>query len=307
MRAPTNRPIVVLGSVNMDLVLRCERLPAPGETVHGSGFQRWPGGKGANQAVAAARLGGRVAFLGCVGDDEFGREATAALQAEGVDVTGLRSVAGTSTGVAMITVDAAGRNAIALSGGANHAVSPAQVEAAADTLRGAALLVCQLEVPLAAVERAVALAHAAGVPVLLNPAPAAALPASLLQQVSLLVPNESEAALLHPRCAGAPDAAALLRTLGPATVVVTLGERGVQVADATGSWSAAAPQVVAHDTTGAGDTFVGALAVALTEGQPLRDAVCFAQQAAAISVTRAGAMPSMPRRGELSVLPEAAA
>jgi ribokinase len=299
MSAPSNRPIVVLGSVNMDLVLRCERLPLPGETVHGSSFQRWPGGKGANQAVAAARLGAPVRFIGCVGDDDFGLEASAALRAEGVDITGLSTLTGATTGVAMITVDAAGRNAIVLSGGANDAVSARQVDAAADTVRSAALLVCQLEVPLAAVERAVALAHEAGVPVLLNPAPAAALPASLLQRVSLLVPNESEAAWLEPRCTSPGAAAQQLRALGPATVVVTLGERGVQGADDTGTWSEPAVQVTPHDTTGAGDTFVGALAVALTEGRALRDAVRFAQQAAALSVTRAGAMPSMPRRHEL--------
>jgi ribokinase len=291
--------IAVLGSINTDLVLRCERLPAPGETVRGSDFGAWPGGKGANQAVAAARLGAAVRLIGCVGDDAFGVAALDALRAEGIDTARVEVVRATATGVAMVCVDAAGRNTIAVAAGANAALGAAQVDAAAEVIAQAALLVCQLEVPLAAVERAVSLARAARVPVLLNPAPALPLAAELLAGIDLLVPNESEAAGLDARCAGSRESARLLRELGPRAVVVTLGERGVQVAEAGGLWEQPAPRVAALDTTGAGDAFVGALAAALVEGQNLRAAIGFAQRAAALSVTRAGAMPSMPRRAEL--------
>ncbi|WP_457336467.1 PfkB family carbohydrate kinase, partial [Rhizobacter sp. P5_C2] len=218
--------VVVLGSVNADLVLRCERLPGPGETVHGREFKVLPGGKGANQAVAAARLGAAVSFIGCVGADDHGREARRRLAAEGIELSHLAEVA-QPTGVAMILVDDHGQNSIALSAGANAALGVAQVEAAAALIASAALLVCQLESPLAAVTRAIAIAHAAGVPVLLNPAPAQALPAALLQQVDVLVPNESEAAVLLGEALAPADAAARLRERGPATVIVTLGADGV--------------------------------------------------------------------------------
>jgi ribokinase len=286
----STRPIVVIGSANVDLVVRCARLPAAGETVHGHSFATLPGGKGAHQAVAAARLGAAVRFVGCVGDDAFGAIAHAALAAEGIDLTGLRRVSGTPTGVALIAVDDAGRNTITLAAGANACVGVADVDAA--PIAGAALVVCQLEVPVEVVAHAAARARGAGVPFLLNPAPASALPPTLLAQVDLLVPNETEAALLGG------DASAL-RALGPRTVIVTLGERGVAVATAEGGWAEPAPRAHAVDTTGAGDAFVGALAAALVEGQPLRAAVGFAQRAAAISVTRPGAMAALARRDEL--------
>lgn len=294
-----SRRIVVLGSVNMDLVLQCDRLPVPGETVHGRSFHTWPGGKGANQAVAAARLNGKVSFVGCIGNDAFGVQASQALRSEGVDTAHLR-VVGTSTGTAMITVDAQGRNAIALAPGANACLNGADLSAAAGLIADAALLVCQLETPLPTVEQAIALAFSHGVPVLLNPAPGVVLPKSVLSMVGVLVPNESEAALIDARCAGAADAPAILQQTGPRRVVVTLGERGVAVADESGGWTAPAERVKPVDTTGAGDTFVGALAAAMVEGQSFRDAVGFAQRAAAISVTRVGAMLSMPKRSELS-------
>ena len=295
-------PIVVLGSVNMDLVLRCPRLPAAGETLHGHDFRSVPGGKGANQAEAAARLGGAVHFIGCVGDDAFGREARAALQAEGIGTTHLHTVAGHATGIAMIFVDAAGRNCIGLSGGANDALGIAEVDAAAGLIAGAALLVCQLETPLAVVQHAIALARRSGVPVLLNPAPAQALPADLAPQVDWLVPNQPEAALLAG-LADSDDAAEAARRLAAAgyrTVIVTVGEQGVSGIDAGRPFAFRAPRVRPVDTTGAGDTFVGALAVAIGEGLALADAVAFAQRAAAISVTREGAMASMPRRDALN-------
>ena len=296
----TKRSIVVLGSVNADLVLRCERLPHPGETVHGEDFQTVPGGKGANQAVAAARLGGRVEFVGCVGDDAFGAAARAMLEREGVGTTRLRTHAGVPTGVAMIFVERSGQNCIALATGANACLDVAHVDDAAAAIAGASMLVCQLESPLDAVQHAIGIARRHGVPVLLNPAPAQPLPPALLAEVDILVPNESEAALLlGARSALDPAAAAAaLREQGPATVIVTLGGEGVCIADERGTRRRPAPAVRPVDTTGAGDTFIGAFAVARREGLSIDGAVEFAQRAAALSVTRIGAMASMPTRAE---------
>jgi ribokinase len=272
--APT---VVVVGSVNTDLMLRCKHLPLPGQTVLGQGFRIVTGGKGANQAVAAARLGAPVSFVGCVGDDDYGRRARAVLAAEGIDTTNLRTVRDTTTGVAMIMVESSGQNSIALDSGANAALSAEQVSVAAATIQRAALLVCQLESPLPAVKRAIELAHAAGVPVLLNPAPAQRIPPELLARVTVIVPNESETAAL-----------------------VTLGADGVHVADDRGHRRMPAVTVQAIDSTGAGDTFIGAFVAALFRGADLFGAVDFAQRAAALSVTRAGAIDSMPLLAELT-------
>lgn len=295
------RPIVVLGSVNADLVLRCERLPRPGETVHGQDFQTLPGGKGANQAVAAARLGGRVEFIGCIGDDAFGAVARATLERAGVGTAHLRARASVPTGVAMILVERSGQNSIALAAGANACLDIAQVDDAAATIARASLLVCQLETPLASVQHAIGIARRHGVPVLLNPAPAQPLAQALLAEVDILVPNESEAAeLLAGEGSLDPAAtAAALQTQGPGTVIVTLGGDGICIADLRGTRRRPAPAVQALDTTGAGDTFIGAFAVALQEGLDTDGAAAFAQRAAALSVTRAGAMASMPTRAEL--------
>lgn len=299
-----SRRVVVLGSVNVDLVLRCAQLPIPGQTVRGRDFQSLPGGKGPNQAVAAARLGASVSFVGCVGDDEFGRNARLVLDAEGIDTRHLRSMTGASTGIAMILVDDAGQNCIALAAGANAALSIAQVDAASATIQGAGLLICQLESPLPVIQHGIALAHAAGVPVLLNPAPMQALPPELLAQVDVLVPNETEAAALLNLPPGAAfdavAAAARLRELGPRTVIVTLGASGVQLASAGIAMHLEAPPVRAVDTTGAGDTFIGAYAAAWCDGASLTTAVAYAQRAAAFSVTKMGALAAMPRRSELA-------
>ena len=296
----TAGPIVVLGSVNADLALRCERLPRPGETVHGEDFQTVPGGKGANQAVAAARLGGRVEFVGCVGDDAFGAEARTTLEREGIGTAGLRTQAGVPTGVAMILVERSGQNSIALAAGANAMLDVAQVDGSAAAIACASLLVCQLESPLGAVQHAIGIARRHGVPVLLNPAPARPLAPALLGEVDILVPNESEAALLIG-ASGTLDpvrAASALRGQSTATVIVTLGGEGVCIADERGTRRWPAPRVQAVDTTGAGDTFIGAFAVARQEGLGTDEAVRFAQRAAALSVMRAGAMASMPTRAE---------
>ena len=304
----TFRPgrVVVVGSVNIDLVLRCEQLPLPGQTVSGHDFRTLPGGKGANQAVAAARLGAAVAFVGCVGDDDFGRRARAVLNGEGINTTHLHTVAGSATGVAMIFVEDSGQNCIALDGGANAALSTTMVDAAATLIESATLLICQLESPLPAVQRAIAIAHAAGAPVLLNPAPARELPADLLARVTVLVPNETEAAALAALPASAAfdvrAAADRLRVRGPRTVIVTLGAAGVHVADTSGHHTLPAPLVKAVvDTTGAGDTFIGAFAAALCRGAAVLEAVEFAQRAAAFSVTKAGAIDAMPTLGDLGM------
>lgn len=299
--------LVVVGSVNTDLVLRVARLPRAGETVPGSDFRSLPGGKGANQAVAAARQAARVAFVGCVGDDDFGHGARSLLEAEQISTAHVHTIAGASTGVAMILVESSGQNCIALDAGANAALSIAMVDAAAALIQDAAMLICQLESPLPAVQRAVALAHAAAVPVLLNPAPAQPLPGDLLAQVTWLVPNETEAAALAGmNLEGAFDpveVATRLRSLGPAHVIVTLGAGGVLVASGDAPTHHPAPRVRAVDTTGAGDTFIGALAAELCAGSTLHDAVAHGQRAAAFSVTRKGAIDAMPTRHDLAGWP----
>jgi ribokinase len=300
-----NGYIVVLGSVNTDLVLRCATLPAAGQTIHGEDFRRMPGGKGANQAVAAARLGAPVRFIGAVGADEFGRAARANLEAEGIDTRFLRETADVATGTAMILVDASsGQNCIALSEGANGRVDVELVDAAADEIRAAALLVCQLETPLAATLRAATLARDAGVPVLLNPAPAVPLDATLLGLVDWLVPNESEAMLLAGLPADAVfDAEPVLKALhaaGATAVLATLGEQGVLYSDGIAQTRYLAHTANAIDTSGAGDAFIGAFGAALVAGKPLQAAIDFAQRAASISVGRHGAMASLPYWKELA-------
>lgn len=298
--------IVMVGSVNMDLMLRCPHLPLPGETVLGSDFRTLPGGKGANQAVAAARLGASVSLIGCVGSDSFGEQAMFALHAEGIDLRHLHVVSGAATGVAMVLVEDSGENSITLASGANASLSVEQIDAASAVIAGAALLVCQLETPLDSIQRAIAIAHAAGVPVLLNPAPAQSLPNRLLRQITWLVPNEGEAALLSScsiaEPADAQDAAQVLVRRGAASVIVTLGARGVVWGDANGSGHQVAKSARVHDTTGAGDAFVGALAAELALGRPLGDAIEFAQCVAAYSVERIGAQAAMPRRADLDRL-----
>jgi ribokinase len=304
--ADTGAPIVVLGSVNLDMVLRCAKLPLPGETVQGHALDQHPGGKGANQAVAARRLGAAVQFIGCVGDDEGGRSALAALADEGIGIDGVRRVAG-PTGLALVLVEDAGQNCIALHPGANALLDCAQVDAQAATIRAARALVLQLETPQEATWHAIAIARAAGVRVLLNPAPAQAIDSARLAEVDVLVPNESEALGLARLAGHAPadarEAAAQLRAAGVGTVVVTMGEQGVLVADAAGLRSFAAPRVQACDTSGAGDTFLGALAVALASGAGLDAAVGWAQAAAALSVTRRGTMDAMPQLSDMPPLP----
>ncbi|ERJ36802.1 MULTISPECIES: ribokinase [Burkholderia] len=298
--------IAVVGSVNIDLVTRAPRLPVPGETLLGTDFQTVHGGKGANQAVAAARLGASVAMIGCVGDDAFGARLHDALAAERIDVTHLGRIGGTATGVATITVGAGGANSIVVVPGANACLDADRIDAARDAIAEAALLVCQLEVPVAAVARAIACASAHHTPVLLNPAPAQPLFDALLARVDYLVVNETEAESLTGIAVGddasAVRAADALCAKGVGNVLVTLGARGVCWRGGAGNGRLRALTVAAVDTTAAGDTFVGGFAAARAGGASMDDAIGFGQRAAAISVTRHGAQTSIPTRDEVARL-----
>jgi len=294
--------VVVVGSLNMDIVVAVPRHPRPGETIIGADSFRTPGGKGANQAVAAARLGQRVAMVGRVGEDDAGRTLRAALNDYGVDYAAVVETTETPTGIALITVDPNGENIIVVSSGANARVGAADVKAAAPLVERAAVVLLQLEIPLEASIEAATLAMGT---VILNPAPAPTgrLPLELLAAVDVLVPNRSELAEL----AGvpAPGSLAAVERLarsieGPRAVVVTLGAEGALLVERGSSTHVAAPTVEAVDTTGAGDCFCGALADALARDTPLEDAVRFAVRAAAVSTTRPGAQASMPGRDEVS-------
>ena len=295
--------IAVVGSLNLDLVARGPDLPRPGQTVLGETFSTVAGGKGANQAVAAARLGAAVAMIGCVGSDPFGPTLRTALQEQGVDTAGVRRVTG-STGVALIAVDAGGANQIVVVPGANGHLTTLTTE---DRRRisEAHFLLVQLEVPLSVVQDAVACAAAARVPVLLNPAPARPLPETLLERVSWLLPNETELEVLSgvtPATPGAAARAAGMLLSAVPNVVVTMGEQGALWAHRGGHRHVPAIPTAVVDTTAAGDTFCGALAVSLAEGMPPELALDFATAAASICVSRPGAQPSMPSRAEVEAL-----
>lgn len=291
--------VVIVGSLNMDLVVRAPRHPQPGETIIGSDFQTFPGGKGANQAVAVARLGGKVRMIGRVGQDAFGDALLATVAHDGVDTTYIRRDPEAPTGVALITLDAAGQNTIVVASGANWRVSAQDVRDAEAAFAGADVLLMQLECPLDAVEAATDLAHRYGLQVVLNPAPACPLPASLLARVDYLLPNQPELTLL---AGGETDREAAIRAvqaMGVRNLVVTLGEEGALLALGAQREHLPAYKVTVVDTVAAGDAFAGAFALALSEGKSVREAAIWGNAAGAIAVTRPGAQPSMPRRDEL--------
>jgi ribokinase len=298
--------VTVIGSLNMDLVIRAPRIPQPGETIIGSQFRNVPGGKGANQAVAAARLGAQVSMVGRVGRDGFGEVLLENLASDGIDHTHVTRDPEAASGVALIVVDDAGQNSIVVASGANGRLSPDDVEAARAAIAGADVVLMQLESPLETVSRAAEIARAHGVPVVLNPAPARPLPSPLLSLVDVLIPNESETALLAGMPvddqAQAEAAAAALLELGVGTVILTLGERGALLARTSGATHVPAFQVHPVDTTAAGDAFVGAFAVGLAKGKPLEEAVRWGNAAGALATTQMGAQPSLPTRGALEGL-----
>ncbi|OUL77169.1 ribokinase [Paraburkholderia hospita] len=295
--------IVVVGSANMDLVVHAPRLPSRGETLLGDRFETLNGGKGANQAVAAARLGANVAMAACVGNDAFGRSLSDALHRERIDLAHVHMIEGQPSGIASITVGSDGANSIVVAPGANAHLSTDHVDAAADLIARADMLLCQLEVPLATVARAIDIAGRNGTPVLLNPAPAQPLPDALYGKIDYLLVNETEAALLADiPVSGLPCArfaADALLGKGVRNVLVTLGAQGVVWAGAQGSGYMAAPTVRVADTTAAGDTFAGGFAVERASGLSMQRSIAFGQRAAAVSVTRAGAQTSIPFRAEL--------
>jgi ribokinase len=291
--------IVVLGSLNMDIVLRVPHAPAAGETLLGHSIAHIPGGKGANQAVSCAREGARVAMIGCVGADAHGQALREALGRDGIDTAALRTSPGEPTGTALILVEDGGQNRIVMIPGAN---AQAEIDAAAlrQQLQGAAFLVTQFEIPMDQVAHAIAVAHESGCKVLLNPSPVQPIAEPLWPRIDTLVVNEIEAEALCGQAADSPREAALagqaLRAKGIARVVVTLGARGAVAIDADGARHHPAPKVQAVDTTAAGDTFLGALAVALGEGQSFDEAVRLGIRAAALCIQQPGAQPSIPQR-----------
>ena len=300
--------IVVVGSLNMDFVVTTAHLPAPGETVLGRNFQMIPGGKGANQACAAGRLTGSspVRMVGRVGYDVFADHLRASLAAAGVEVSAVMGTRSQPTGIAMISVDEGGQNSIIVASGANFAFEAKEVEGTRPSFRGAAFALFQLETPVDTVEAAMKMAHSEGARTILDPAPARPLAVSLLAQVDILTPNESEACMLLGRhaarvsLADAPELAKAVRTLVPAgAVVLKLGDQGCLWFDGEREIHVPGFPVTCVDSTAAGDTFNGALAVALSEGCPVEPALRFANAAAAISVTRMGAQASVPTRKEV--------
>ena len=297
------KKIFVLGSTNTDMVIADRKLPAPGETISGGRFMMNPGGKGANQAVAVARLAakrGACVFVAKVGDDLFGRDAAARFRAEGIDarlVVDRRNPSGT----ALILVDAKGQNVISVALGANGTLSPADVKPRLKDLKGAAALLMQLETPIPTVLAAAKAAKAAGVMVVLNPAPAAKLPKELYPLIDWITPNETEAEILTGvkviDAKSAQLAVDALKRKGVKNVAITMGAKGVYCGNCRRLYPA--KKVKAVDCVAAGDTFNGAFVVALAEGKSCRDAIAFAQKASAISVTRPGAQSSVPRRREV--------
>jgi ribokinase len=285
------------------MVIRALRIPEPGETLLGGDFFTNPGGKGANQAVAAARMGADVTLIAKTGNDLFGRELIEVYRKEHIRTDFVFTDPRRPTGVAMITVDANGENSIIVAPGANHALLTTDIDKALPAIRDCQLVLLQLEIPVETVTHIACLAAERGKPVVLNPAPACDLPAELLGATNFLVPNRAEAEFLSgirvTDKRSALIAAEIMQRMGPRTVIITLGADGVVVRDREETYHVEAFPVVAVDTTAAGDAFCGVLCVGMAEGQPLRDAIKMAARAAAISVTRRGAQSSVPFRNEL--------
>jgi len=295
--------IVVVGSTNTDMVIKTSHLPQPGETILGGTFFMSAGGKGANQAVAAARLGGSVVFIAKTGYDIFGKQSIELFEKEGIDISGIQRDHYQPSGIALITVDDKGENCIVVAPGANAALTPDDIDEVKDRIEGASLLLVQLETPVATVEHVANIASSGKRKFILNPAPAAKLGEEVLKKISIITPNQKEAEMLtgikiiDP--SSAKQAADLLHNKGVETVIITMGAAGAFVLHEEKYSMIAGHKVDVVDTTAAGDVFNGALVVALSEGKPMDDAVSFACKAAAISVTRLGAQASAPTREEV--------
>lgn len=291
--------IVVVGSLNMDMVVRTTFHPKPGETVLGGEFRTFFGGKGANQAVAAARLGATVQMVGKVGKDAFGAQLCNGLEHAGVDIQYIDQDERYPTGIAMITLDQIGQNTIVVASGANMKLTPEDVKRSESAFHDADLLMMQLETPLSAIEQAVEIAKKYHLKIVLNPAPAKSLQGELLKQIDYLVPNQSELATLAPSHDNIKSAIAELHHLGVPHIIVTLGDQGVLASYSGKTLSLPAHQIEVKDTVAAGDAFAGGFCTALSEGKSLDEALVWGNAAGAIAVTRLGAQNSLPNRKEL--------
>jgi len=298
-----NNKIIVVGSLNMDLVVKASRHPMPGETLLGSDFATYHGGKGANQAVAAAKLSdhGSVIMIGCVGKDSFGQNLIQGVESVGVDSQFIRTDSTSASGIALITLDSNGQNTIVVAPGANSKLTPDDVLSSEVAFKDAGVLLMQLETPIETIIAAVNLAKKHGVQCILNPAPAIALPLSLLQQIDVLIPNQTELALLSNSNDVMKGIETLL-TSGVKNIVVTLGSDGAILANSEEVFKIAAHQVKVVDSVAAGDAFAGAFAVALSEGKSIFEAAIWGNAAGAIAVTRHGAQPSLPSKEEIQEL-----
>ena len=297
------KKIIIIGSCNTDMVIKTARIPVPGETIIGGTFFMNPGGKGANQAVAVARLGGVATFVAKTGNDMFGRQSVDLYQSENINTDYVFSDPQRPSGVALISVDAHGENSIVVASGANAALLPKDIDHAREAIETSSYLLMQLEVPMETIEYSADIASKKGVKIVLNPAPAAFLPQSLIEKLYLITPNKTEAEMLTgikvSDVESAKKAAKAISAKGGENVIITLGSDGSVVKEKDNYYHVEAYKVETVDTTAAGDTFNGALCVALSEGKELKEAVEFAAKAAALSVTRMGAQSSIPYRKEV--------
>ena len=302
----TKNKILIVGSCNTDMVIKTERFPLPGETIIGGEFFMNPGGKGANQAMAAKRLGGEVIFIGKIGEDIFGQNSLDLMKSEGIDIRYLGMDSEMPSGVALITVDSSGENSIVVAPGSNGKLSPSDFDRALSELDDVAVILLQLEIPLETVEHIVHIASKNCIRIILNPAPGRELPESMLKNVSIITPNETEAEILTGVKVVDKDtankASEILRSRGVREVIITMGAEGAFVLSDSFIGMVRTPSVEVQDTTAAGDTFNGALAVGLAEKKSLHEAVELACKVASLSVTRMGAQSSIPYREELNQL-----
>jgi ribokinase len=301
-----SKKIVVVGSCNTDMVIKADRLPIPGETILGGTFFMNPGGKGANQAVSAARMGGNVTLISKTGNDVFGKQSVMLYTAENIKTDYIYSDPKHPSGVALITVDSYGENCIVVASGANAYLSPSDIDKASSEIESSDLVLMQLEIPIETVEYVAEMANRKGIKVILNPAPARALSDNLLKHLYIIIPNKSEAEILSgirvSDIESAKQAADIISAKGVGIVVITLGSQGALIKDNNEYHFVEAFKVDAVDTTAAGDTFCGTVCVGLSEGRSILDSVKLAARAAAITVTRMGAQTSIPYRSELSSL-----